>query len=176
MQRARRVAAPEPVRPVVGAKKWWQRRKRECEWVLVLKGEVVEEKERVMPGRQVDPWAVKPAPAPVVAAPAPPAAAPVARPQQVQGTVLRHVENRRVLSVEEAEAKMLEIISQLFISDPPAPDTRSETEVEDSDEEDEDEEEDADEEEGELEWLYTSTTSYGARVSRDQMAALRCGM
>jgi len=88
------------------------------EWVLVLKGETVDRRSRALPSKHEDPWnprsQVAKKAVPTMPAPAP-APAPVQ--QQQVGTVLRHVENRRALSAEEAERKIDEIVDQLFVCD-----------------------------------------------------------
>jgi hypothetical protein len=100
------------------------------EWVIVIRGETVDRKSRVMPCKHEDPWNPKPKTQQVtVPTPAPVAVAAlsVAKPAPVQlqtqirtqtqvpaGTVLRHVENRRVMTAEEAEKKMDEIVRDLF--------------------------------------------------------------
>ncbi|KAN0122658.1 hypothetical protein V8E51_000984 [Hyaloscypha variabilis] len=99
--------------------KWWEvgRKKGLVEWVLVLRGETVDRKMRVLPVKHEDPWntklklkqAVPATPAPVVAVPA------QIRPRtQVPAAVLRHVENRRAMTADEAEKKMDEIVGDLF--------------------------------------------------------------
>ena len=114
-EQPRRKISPEKGR-------WWQRsQKALVEWVLVIRGETVDHKTRVLPSKHEDPWnprpklpvrAMIPAPAP---APVPVVTAPVqARAQVPTGTVLRHVENRRVMTTEEAEKKMEEIVRDLF--------------------------------------------------------------
>ncbi|KAG4428718.1 hypothetical protein IFR05_015797 [Cadophora sp. M221] len=133
----------------------WLRMKSEkkiVEWVLVLKGQTEDYKERVLPGKHDNAWkdldqaasasptagnanaqqAHRTVPGPV---------------QQQQGTVIRHVENRRVLSPEEAEVKMREIISDLFIRNEEETDLDSE----DDEEGDEESDEDGDENESEIE-------------------------
>jgi hypothetical protein len=130
------------IAPGAGDRKWWKKSQKPIvEWVLVLKGETRDHKERVLPVKHEDPWKPKrscppPPPPPASTIPIAPITRP-AVPQQQPGTVLRHVENRRVLSTAEAEAKMREIVRDLFVSDPESEDT----EVEDSDEDDEEEEE-----------------------------------
>jgi hypothetical protein len=99
------------------------------EWVIVIRGETVDRKSRVMPCKHEDPWNPKPKttqatvapPVPVTAVAATPVAAPVELQPQIRtqtqvpaGTVLRHVENRRVMTAEEAERKMDEIVRDLF--------------------------------------------------------------
>jgi len=123
------VAFKERPRRKISPKKgtWWQRGKKgPVEWVVVIKGETVDHKTRVMPNKHEDPWNPKPKPQlspPRVINPAPvvPAAGtpvqPQARTQQPAGTVLRHVENRRVMTSEEAGKKMEEIVRDLFRSE-----------------------------------------------------------
>jgi hypothetical protein len=104
--------------------KWWQGRKKGLiDWVVVIKGDTADRKTRVMPSKHEDPWNPKPKQQlalPIVANPAPavPTVAATAQAQgraQLQaGTVLRHVENRSVMTGEEAEKKMEEIVSELF--------------------------------------------------------------
>jgi hypothetical protein len=116
-ERPRRKISPEKG-------KWYQRSKKgPVEWVIVLKGETVDHKTRVMPNKHEDPWNPKPRPqlapprvvnpTPVVPAVVAPVQ-PQARTQVPAGTVLRHVENRRVMTREEAEKKMEEIVRDLF--------------------------------------------------------------
>jgi hypothetical protein len=103
---------------------WYQRSKKgPVEWLIVLKGETVDHKTRVTPNKHEDPWNPKPKPQlapPRVVNPAPVVPAvvaqvqPQARTQVPAGTVLRHVENRRVMTSEEAEKKMVEIVRDLF--------------------------------------------------------------
>ena len=106
--------------------KWWKGGKKGLvEWVVVIRGETVDRKSRVMPCKHEDPWNPKPKTT-QAAVPTPvPAAVPVAAPVQLQpqirtqtqvpaGAVLRHVENRRVMTAEEAERKMDEIVRDLF--------------------------------------------------------------
>jgi len=149
MERNRRKLAP-----CDHDRKWWsiKRNQKVVEWVLVLKGETVDGEKRVLPEKHENAWKaqdevkkVKLAPpaAPVATQAAAQVQVQVQRPVmpvpvQQQGTVLRHVENRRALSPEEAEVKMREIICDLFI--------RNEEEETDSEEES-DEEEDGDESE-----------------------------
>ncbi len=100
--------------------KWWQGGKKGLvEWLVVIRGETVDHKTRVLPCKHEDPWNPKPkqqlAPTRVVN-PAP-VVAPVqaqARAQVPAGTVLRHVESRRAMTGEEAEKKMEEIVRDLF--------------------------------------------------------------
>jgi len=123
-ERPRRKITPE-------TGKWWKMGKKGLvEWVVVIRGETVDRKNRVMPCKHEDPWNPKPKTQQVtVPTPAPVAVAalPVAKPAPVQlqtqirtptqvpaGTVLRHVENRRVMTAEEAERKMDEIVRDLF--------------------------------------------------------------
>jgi hypothetical protein len=124
-ERPRRKITPE-------TRKWWKGGKKGLvEWVIVIRGETVDRKNRVMPCKHEDPWNPKPKPQGTVANPTPAAVAvtptPVAAPAPVQlqtqirtqtqvpaGTVLRHVENRRVMTAEEAERKMDEIVRDLF--------------------------------------------------------------
>jgi hypothetical protein len=107
-----------------GRWRWFARGKEAVEWVLVLKGETLDHRCRTLPAKHEDPWSPKPQPP-----------APVQRPnvvqtpvqvQQVQqqqqqqqlqhgGTILRHIENRRPMSTEEAKRKMDEIVHELFI-------------------------------------------------------------
>jgi hypothetical protein len=125
-ERPRRKITPE-------TGKWWKGGKKGLvEWVIVIRGETVDRKNRVMPCKHEDPWNPKSKTQQVtVATPAPVAVAvtptPMAAPTPVQlhtpirtqtqvpaGTVLRHVENRRVMTAEEAERKMDEIVRDLF--------------------------------------------------------------
>lgn len=134
-----------------GDAKWWKlrgKKERVTEWVLVLRGETSDREKRVVPEKHENAWKVVDAPvkAAVALPPPTPAAVQVQRPvvpvqqqQQQQGTILRHVENRRVLSVEEAEIKMREIVADLFIHNE---DEDEETDYEDESEEDESEIED----------------------------------
>jgi len=123
-----------PRRKVSEEGRWWGR-KGVVEWLIVIKGETVDHKTRVTPDKHEDPWNPKPkqqvlATPPRIVTPVPaPAMVPVMQcpaiaaqnqacvrqrlPVQA-GTVLRHVENRRVMSVEEAERKMEEIVKDLF--------------------------------------------------------------
>jgi len=112
MERPRRKITLE-----TGKGKWWKKGKKNAvvEWVLVIKGETVDHKSRVEPKKHENPW--NPKPKPVVAAPVPrPVVNRMPNPQvqNPAGMVLRHVENRRVLSVEEAEKKMDGILKELF--------------------------------------------------------------
>jgi hypothetical protein len=104
--------------------KWWQGNKKGLvEWVFVIRGETVDHKTRVLPSKHEDPWNPKPkaqavparvvTPTPVVPAVATPVQV-QARAQVPAGTVLRHVENRRSMTMEEAEKKMKEIVGDLF--------------------------------------------------------------
>ncbi|KAE9381314.1 hypothetical protein N431DRAFT_392368 [Stipitochalara longipes BDJ] len=104
--------------------KWWQmgQKKGLVEWVVVLRGETADRKTRVLPIKHEDPWNPKPKAQATVVTPAPVVPA-VAAPAQVQGqtraqvpagTVLRHVENRRAMTAEEAQKKMDEIVGDLF--------------------------------------------------------------
>ena len=113
MERPRRKIAPKEGR-------WWQLGKQKglVEWVFVIRGETVDRKTRVLPIKHEDPWNPEPkapvaiaTPAPVVPAVAAPAQT---RTQVPAGTVLRHVENRRVMTAEEAEKKMVELVQDLF--------------------------------------------------------------
>jgi hypothetical protein len=118
-ERPRRKITPE-------TGKWWKMGKKGLvEWVIVIRGETVDRKSRVMPCKHEDPWNPKPKTQAAVATPASAAVAvaPVAAPVQVQthiraqvpaGAVLRHVENRRVMTTEEVERKMDEIVRDLF--------------------------------------------------------------
>ena len=144
MERNRRKLAPGK-----GDGKWWKlrgKKERVTEWVLVLRGETSDREKRVVPEKHENAWKMVDAPvkAAVVLPPPTPAAVQVQKPvvpvqQQQQGTILRHVENRRVLSVEEAEVKMREIVADLFIQNE---DEGEETDYEDESEEDESEIED----------------------------------
>lgn len=145
MERNRRKLSPGK-----GDAKWWKlrgKKERVTEWVLVLRGETSDREKRVVPEKHENAWKVVDAPVKKVAVvlpPATPAAVQVQKPvvpvqQQQQGTILRHVENRRVLSVEEAEVKMREIVADLFIQNE---DEDEETDYEDESEEDESEIED----------------------------------
>ena len=89
------------------------------DWVVVIKGETVDRKTRVMPSKYEDLW--NPKPKQQLALPrvvnsvlaVPPVAATVqtqARAQVQAGTVLRYVENRRVMTSGEAERKMEKIV------------------------------------------------------------------
>ncbi len=105
-------------------KKWYRRtsklaKKELVEWVLVLKGETVDRRSRALPSKNEDPWNPRSQAAKKAAPTMPvPSHAPVKQQQQQQvGTVLRHVENRRAMSAEEAETKMNEILRQLFVCD-----------------------------------------------------------
>jgi hypothetical protein len=108
--------------------KWWRvgREKGLVEWVVVIQGETVDHKTRVLPSKHEDPWnpnkklQVQALPRAVLA----PAVLAVAAPAPAQtmtqvpaGTVLRHVENRRAITAEEAEKKMAEIVGDLFRSE-----------------------------------------------------------
>jgi len=156
MERNRRKLAPGK-----GDRKWWKLqggKERVTEWVLVLRGETKDCEKRVVPEKHENAWKEVDAPAKkvtIVLPPPTPAAVQVQRPvvpvqqQQQQGAILRHVENRRVLSVEEAEIKMREIVADLFIQDEDE-DEDDDTDYEDENEEDESEIEDDDvENEGE---------------------------
>jgi hypothetical protein len=119
-ERPRRKISPEKG-------KWWQRSQKPLvEWIVVIKGETVDHKTRTLPSKHEDPWNPKPkqqlVPRTVVnPAPAMPAVVvpvqPQTRAQVPAGTVLRHVENRRVMTAEEAEKKMEEIVRDLFRSE-----------------------------------------------------------
>ncbi|KAF8862769.1 hypothetical protein BDZ45DRAFT_670911 [Acephala macrosclerotiorum] len=145
----------------VQKRSWWRRSNRAdkrdlVEWVLVLKGETIDKQERTMPSENINPWeAFKPKEEKpkqeeeevVKARQAAQAHQQAMRMQQTQiqcqhqnqiqnlASVLRHVEQRQVIGVEEAEVKMDEMLRDLF---------RFEDEVDD--EEDEDEEMNADDE------------------------------
>ncbi|KAL2072744.1 hypothetical protein VTL71DRAFT_12087 [Oculimacula yallundae] len=134
----------------ISQKQRWWKKKVFVEWVLVLRGVTRDCDERVVQTNYTNPWkaedeAREARENPVVPVVVPEAVVPVVevkveKPVQTQqGIVLRHVENRRALSIEEAEIKMSEIISDLFIQN----------EGFDTDSEDEDEESDEDEEQGE---------------------------
>jgi hypothetical protein len=113
-----------PRRKITAEKKWWKRGKKELvEWLVVIRGETVDHKTRVLPSKHEDPWSPKPkqtlplrtmTPAPVVPVVAPVQAQTQLRAQVPAGTVLRHVENRRVMTADEAEKKMEEIVRDLF--------------------------------------------------------------
>jgi hypothetical protein len=116
-ERPRRKISPEKG-------KWWKGNKKGLvEWVFVIRGETVDHKTRVLPSKHEDPWNPKPkaqavparvvTPAPVVATVATPVQV-QARAQVPAGTVLRHVENRRSMTMEEAEKKMKEMVRDLF--------------------------------------------------------------
>ncbi|KAH9205158.1 hypothetical protein DL95DRAFT_95641 [Leptodontidium sp. 2 PMI_412] len=134
-----------------GLKSKFKREKKVVEWVLVLRGQTEDWKERVLPGKHENAWKdVDEAKVKAATAPAATMNAQVQAQRQVpvqqQGTVLRHVENRRVLSPEEAEVKMREIISDLFIqNEDEETDSEDEEGDEESDEEDESEIEDGSE-------------------------------
>ncbi|KAH7417501.1 hypothetical protein BKA64DRAFT_636860 [Cadophora sp. MPI-SDFR-AT-0126] len=140
--------------PCKGDRKWWSLKKekeRVTEWVLVLRGETADTERRIVPEKHENAWKEmdKPVKAATPPSPPPPSAVPtpalVQKPavpvqqQQQGGTILRHVENRRVLSVEEAEFKMREIVADLFIQDD---DFETESEDEESEIEDMEEVED----------------------------------
>jgi hypothetical protein len=123
--RPRRQISPS----VSGDKKWWKGRgkKQLVEWVLVLKGETVDHKTRTTPIKYEDPWNPKPKQVskPAVGAPPVPIQIPAPVPQQVVAAqlaaraapgahVLRHVEQKRGLSPQEAEAKMVEFLGDLL--------------------------------------------------------------
>lgn len=115
MERPRRsIASP------VG-RKWYKKNGKEsAEWVMVLKGETLDHRCRTMPGKHEDPWNPRPEPAARIQVQAQPQAQAQAhaqaqaQAQQQVGTVLRHVENRRPMSAEEAKKKMGEIVGELF--------------------------------------------------------------
>ncbi|PVH85650.1 hypothetical protein DL98DRAFT_511237 [Cadophora sp. DSE1049] len=144
--------------PCKGDGKWWslKRKERVTEWVLVLRGETKDTERRVVPDKHENAWKEKDKPVKATAPPPPSGAvatppqgqaqrpiAPVQPQQQQQGTILRHVENRRVLSVEEAEFKMREIVSDLFI--------QNESENSETDSEFEEDEDESEEDESEIE-------------------------
>ncbi len=126
-ERPRRKITPE-------AHKWWKMGKKGLvEWVIVIRGETVDRKNRVMPCKHEDPWNPKPKTTQATVVPPTPAtvaatptcvAAPVQLQTQIRtrtqvpaGTVLRHVETRRAMTAEEAERKMDEIVRDLFRSE-----------------------------------------------------------
>ncbi|XMA14283.1 hypothetical protein WAI453_007074 [Rhynchosporium graminicola] len=139
MEKNRRDLAPR--------QRWWKK-KNFVEWVLVLRGETRDFQERAVLGKNVNPWSKEDEAREVRDEPVTPSepvkpAVPVqvkmekpAMPVQQTGIVLRHVENRRALSIEEAEIKMQEIISDLFIQNEDI-----EADSEDDDEEDNEENE-----------------------------------
>ncbi|KAK0126638.1 hypothetical protein ONS95_008223 [Cadophora gregata] len=152
--------------PCKGDRRWWSLKKKECitEWVLVLRGETADTERRAVPEKHENAWKERDKPVKAAAPsppPPPPPAAAVAAPAQVQSlvanapvvqqpqqsTILRHVENRRVLSVEEAEFKMREIVADLFIQNE---DLETDSE-EDDDESEEDESEIEDDVQSEVE-------------------------
>ncbi|KAH6709014.1 hypothetical protein BKA61DRAFT_677918 [Leptodontidium sp. MPI-SDFR-AT-0119] len=132
-----------------GLKSKFKREKKVVEWVLVLRGQTEDWKERVLPGKHENAWKdVDEAKGKATPAATMNAQVQAQRqvPVQQQGTVLRHVENRRILSPEEAEVKMREIISDLFIqNEDEETDSEDEEGDEESDEEDESEIEDGSE-------------------------------
>ncbi|CZR51169.1 uncharacterized protein PAC_01044 [Phialocephala subalpina] len=141
----------------VQKRRWWRRSNRVdkrdlVEWVLVLKGETVDKQERIMPGKNSNPWEEKKPKQESVEVVAQRQAreqrqaaqaqqqAMQAQQAQIQcqnqiqnpASVLRHVEQRRTMGVEEAEVRMDEMLRDLF-------------KFEDSDSEDGDDNEDEDE-------------------------------
>ncbi|KUJ22808.1 uncharacterized protein LY89DRAFT_311033 [Mollisia scopiformis] len=89
--------------------RWWERRsgidkRDQTEWVLVLRGETVDRQERVLGGKNANPWEGK----------REVQGQQVVQQQQQQQSVLRHVEVRRTMSVEEAEARMDEMLRDMF--------------------------------------------------------------
>jgi hypothetical protein len=108
-QKPRRQISPE------FGRRWFGKNKQLLvEWVLVLRGETQDYKSRTTPSKHDDPWNPKPKPVQLpkrVANPCPPPPLVAMAPA---GAVLRHVENRRVISTEEAEKKMEEIVRDLF--------------------------------------------------------------
>jgi hypothetical protein len=119
-ERPRRKITPEKRGSLQGGKKGL------VEWVIVIKGETVDHKARVMPSKHEDPWNPKPKQqlppagivnsAPVVTAVVAPVQGQVCA-QVPAKAVLIQVENRRVLTSEEAEKKMKEIVGELFPSE-----------------------------------------------------------
>jgi hypothetical protein len=108
-QKPRRKISPEFRR------RWFSKNKQPLvEWVLVLRGETLDHKSRTIPSKHDDPWNPKPKPAQVARRVVNPCPPPPPAPMAPAGAVLRHVENRRVISTEEAEKKMEEIVSDLF--------------------------------------------------------------
>jgi hypothetical protein len=100
------------ISPELG-RRWFSKNKQALvEWVLVLRSKTLDHKLRTIPSKHNDPWNPKPKPVLVTrrvvnpCPPPPPALMPA-------GAVLRHVENRRVISIEEAEKKMEEIVRDL---------------------------------------------------------------
>jgi hypothetical protein len=108
-ERPRRKISPEKG-------KWWQRRKKGLiDWVVVIKGETVDRKTRVMPSKHEDPWNPKPKQQLALPRVVNPATVQAQARAQVQvRTVLRYVETRRVMTSGEAERKMEEIVNDLF--------------------------------------------------------------
>ena len=108
-ERPRRKISPEKG-------KWWQWRKKGLmDWVVIIKGETVDRKTRVMPSKHEDPWSPKPKQQPAlprVVNPVP--AVPLVAATVQARTVLRYVENRKIMTSGEAERKMEEIVSDLF--------------------------------------------------------------
>jgi hypothetical protein len=128
MERPRRNISASPSSGKRG--RWFRRNKEAVEWVLVLKGETVDERSRTLPGKHDDPWA-----RPTVPTQGNPVQSQAQiqgqqllrlqqqqqqrqqqqRQQQHAGSILRHVEDRRSMSAAEARRKMDEIIDQLFV-------------------------------------------------------------
>jgi hypothetical protein len=108
-ERPRRKISPEKG-------KWWQWRKKGLmDWVVIIKGETVDRKTRVMPSKHEDPWNPKPKQQPAlprVVNPVP--AVPLVAATVQARTVLRYVENRKIMTSGEAERQMEEIVSDLF--------------------------------------------------------------
>jgi hypothetical protein len=107
-----------PRRKISQQKKWWKKGKNErVEWMLVLRGETVDHRSRVTPVKHEDPWSPKPKPTPVVASPQPQPQqiiCPVHLQANVAANVVKRVPDRKQLTIEEAEAKMGEILGDLF--------------------------------------------------------------
>lgn len=94
-------------------RKWYNKtRKESVEWVMVLKGETLDHRCRAMPGKHEDPWNPRPEPAARLQAQVQPQVQ--AQAQQQVSAVLRHVENRKAMSAEEAKRTMDEIVDELF--------------------------------------------------------------
>jgi len=108
-QKPRRKISPE------FGRRWFSKNKQSLvEWVIVLRGETQDHKSRTTPSKHDDAWNPRPKPVQVARRVVNPCPPPPPAPMAPAGVVLRHVENRRVVSTEEAEKKMEEIVRDLF--------------------------------------------------------------
>lgn len=120
------------------SKKWWEKseKKGPVEWLIVLQGMTVDQKARTTPSKHQDAWNPSKPVAGAVEPPVPVMNTMLQQQQQQQqmqmqiqmhamqmagsggnaagAHVLRHVEQRRGFSPEEAEVKMVEMSGDLF--------------------------------------------------------------